>query len=158
MTSILLPTRKPHNNWHLSCYPQESHHALSMHSNPCIIHAFTFHALSMHSILLSTRHIIIHHPCIIHALCIHALFMQQSCYSQDHNFIGAISLGVHYGDQHTPNLMLRTSYPCNSLHQKHAYQLHSCLPNNAMLAYHIILWTQIKHDPVQAWTTCWLSQ
>ena len=60
-----------------------------------------------------------------------------SCYTQDHNYIGAISLSVHYGDQCTPNLMLITSYPCNSLHQKHAYQPHSCSPNKAMLACHI---------------------
>ena len=57
------------------------------------IHKKHNHALSIHSILLSTRNITIHHPCIIHALCIHALSMQQSCYPQEYKH--ALSMRCH---------------------------------------------------------------
>ena len=81
MTSILLPTRKPPCNIiHLVTHKKYNHAITFMHY-PCI----HIHALSMHSILLSTRNITIHHSCIIHASCIYALFMQQSCYPQEHN-------------------------------------------------------------------------
>ena len=135
----------------------QHNHALPMHSIllctrnitihlPCIIHALCIHALSMRCHPCITNAFIFMHSylCIhIHALSFILLFTRSQAY---HNiclamhkitYIGAISFSVLYGDQRTPNFMLITSYPCNSLHQKHACQPHSCLPNNAMLACHI---------------------
>ena len=136
MTSILLSTRKPYNNWHLSCYPQESHHALSMHSHPCIIHAFKFHALSMHSILLSTRNIIIHLPCIIHALCIHALSMQQSCYPQEHNH--ALSMHSHSCTTHAFTFLL--------LFTRAHMHYFPCIANRASSFILIFTRSQARHN------------
>ena len=111
----------------------------------------------MHHVFMhcSCNNLVIHKITIMHLLCIpiHTISFvhcHSSWYLQDHKHTITSILPFTRSQFHrsniimcplqgscTPNLMLITSYPCNLLHQKHAYHPHSCLPNNAMLACHI---------------------
>ena len=81
----------------------------SREPGPCSIH---------NHLVITTHPSMIIHNCIpikiIYAWVIHKI-----------TFTGVLAISVHNQDQHTPSIMLITSYPCKLLHQKHAYHPHS---------------------------------